>query len=74
MSGRDYLKDVRAKLDSGSHQHRMGENVLRAFGYVGRVATAIDEINKTLEELGLVADPPINFGDATQSSSYPILG
>ena len=60
MTGQDYLKDIHAKLESGRPQRRMGENVLGAFGYVGRVATAIDEINTTLGELGLVADPPIN--------------
>ena len=60
MTGQDYIKDIRAKLESGRPQRRMGENVLRAFGYVGRIATAIEEINTTLEELGLVADPPIN--------------
>ena len=38
----------------------MGENILRAFGYVRRRATAIEEINAALEELGLVADPPVN--------------
>ncbi len=38
----------------------MGENLLRAFGYVRRRATAIEEINGTLHELGLLADPPIN--------------
>ena len=60
MTGREYLKDIKANLESGRHQHRMGENVLRAFGYVRRRATAIEEINATLEELGLTADPPIN--------------
>ena len=37
----------------------MGENVLRAFGYVRRRATAIEEINATLEKLGLTTDPPV---------------
>ena len=60
MTGRQYLEDIKGNLESGRHQHRMGENVLRAFGYVRRRATAIEEINATLEELGLVADPPIN--------------
>ena len=44
---------------AGRHQHRMGENVLRAFGYVRRRATAINEINSALDDLELVADPPI---------------
>ena len=60
MTGREYLEDIRAKLESGHYQHRMGENVLRSFGYVRRRATAIEEINATLEELGLVAYPPVN--------------
>ena len=60
MTGRDYLENVRAELQSGRHQYRMGENVLRAFGYVRRRATAIDEINATLEELGLVAYPSVS--------------
>ena len=60
MTGQDYLKDIRAKLESGRPQRRMGENVLDAFGYVGRIVTAIEEINTTLGELGLAADPPIN--------------
>ena len=59
MTGREYLEDIRTNLDKGRHQHRMGENVLRAFGYVRRRATAIEEINATLEDLGLVADPPV---------------
>ena len=60
MTGREYLEDIRTQLQSGRHQHRMGENVLRAFGYVRRRATAIEEINTTLEQLGLVAYPPIS--------------
>lgn len=60
MSGREYLEDIRAELDSGRRQWRMGENLLRAFGYVRRRGTAIDEINSTLEDLGLVADPPVS--------------
>ena len=60
MSGRDYLENIQTELQSGRHQHRMGENVLRAFGYVRRRATAVNEINTTLDELGLVADPPIS--------------
>ena len=57
MTGQEYLEDIRGNLESGRHQHRMGENLLRAFGYVRRRATAIEEINATLEELGLLADP-----------------
>ena len=60
MNGREYLEDIRAKLESGSHQSRMGENVLRAFGYVRRRATAIQEINATIEQVGLVANPPVS--------------
>ena len=60
MSGREYLKAIRGNLKSGRHQHRMGENVLRAFGYVRRRATAIQEINTTLDDLGLIADPPVD--------------
>ena len=60
MTGQGYLEDIRAKLESGHHQHRMGQNVLRAFGYVRRRPTAIEEINATLEKLGLAADPPVD--------------
>ncbi len=60
MNGREYLGDIRSNLESGRNQWRMGENVLRAFGYVRRRKTAIDEINTTLAELGLVADPPVS--------------
>ena len=60
MSGREYLEDIRSNLESGSNQWRMGENVLRAFGYVRRRKTAIDEINKTLAGLGVVAEPPVS--------------
>jgi CBS domain-containing protein len=60
MSGRDYLAAIKAELEAGRHQHRMGENILAAFGYVRRRQTAIDEIAKALEELGLVTDPPID--------------
>ena len=60
MTGRKYLEDIRTQLESGRYQHRMGENVLRAFGYIRRRATAIEEINATLRDLGLVADPPVD--------------
>ena len=60
MTGQEYLEDIRTNLKSGRNQHRMGENILRAFGYVRRRATAIEEINATLKELGLLADPPVN--------------
>ena len=59
MTGREYIQAIRAELMAGRHQHRMGENVLRAFGYVRRRATAINEINSALDDLELVADPPI---------------
>ena len=60
MAGKDYLEAIRAELMLGRHQHRMGENVLRAFGYIRRRATAIEEINTTLEMLGLVAEPSVS--------------
>ena len=60
MTGQEYLEDIRTNLKSGRNQRRMGENILRAFGYVRRRATAIEEINATLKELGLLADPPVN--------------
>ena len=60
MAGRDYLKEIKANLEANRNQHRMGENVLRAFGYVRRRATAMEEINATLEELGLVTIPPMD--------------
>ena len=60
MTGKEYLEGIRNELQAGRHQHRMGENLLRAFGYLRRRETAIKEINTTLEELGLIANPPIN--------------
>ena len=60
MTGKEYLQDIKANLELGRNQHRMGENLLKAFRYVRRRATAIDEINATLEELGLQADPPVS--------------
>lgn len=59
MTGQEYLENIKAELSAGRYQHRMGENVLRAFGYVRRRATAIEEINATLDSLGLTATPPI---------------
>ena len=59
MTGKAYLEGIKAELLRGRHQRRMGEKVLRAFGYVRRRSTAIADINTTLEELGLAADPPI---------------
>ena len=67
MTGQEYLRDIRGNLQAGRRQHRMGENVLRAFGYVRRRATAIKEINATLECLGLVADPAIDSRMPTKS-------
>ena len=60
MSGQDYLQDIKENLQLGRNQHRMGENILRAFGYVRRRKTAIEEINATLDALGLETDPPIS--------------
>ena len=60
MTGREYLEEIRTNLESGRHQNRMGEKVLRAFGYVRRRATAIEEINATLDNLGLIASPPVD--------------
>ena len=60
MTGKEYLQDIQAQLKAGHYQRRMGEKVLRAFGYVRRRATAIEEINATLEKLELVANPPID--------------
>ncbi len=60
MSGRDYLESIKKELEAGRHQHRMGENILAQFGYVRRRRSAVDEINKVLEQLGLRADPPIS--------------
>ena len=65
MTGQEYLEAIRANLESGRHQHRMGQNVLRAFGYVRRRSTAIQQINDKLNELDLIADPPIDSRHAT---------
>ncbi len=60
MTGQEYLQDIKDNLEAGRNQNRMGENLLGAFGYVRRRATAIDEINAMLKKLGLAVDPPIN--------------
>ena len=60
MDGQEYLQKIRIELEADRHQHRMGENVLRAFGYVRRRDTAIEAINTALKELGLAAEPPID--------------
>ena len=60
MTGREYLEDIRANLKKGRNQHRMGSSILGAFGYVRRRITAIEEIRATLDELGLIANPPID--------------
>ena len=54
------MESIRFNLESGHRQHRMGENVLRAFGYLRRTGKAIQEINSSLDDLGLIVDPPIN--------------
>ena len=59
MAGKEYLENIRDQLTLDRRQHRKGESLLRAFGYVRRRATAIDEINATLEILGLTAVPPV---------------
>ena len=73
MAGREYLEDIKAQLESGRHQSRMGENVLRAFGYVRRRATAIEEINATLEQLGLAAYPPVSSDMALKDTPYSLF-
>ena len=60
MSGKDYLQDIKTNLELGRNQHRMGETLLKAFGYVRRRATAIEEITATLKDLGLETNPTIN--------------
>ena len=60
MSGKVYLQDIKTNLELGRNQHRMGETLLKAFGYVRRRATAIEEINATLKGLGLETTPTIN--------------
>ena len=60
MPGREYLEGIRTELRLGRRQRKMGQNVLSAFGYIRRRATAIQEINAALDDLGLVAHPPIN--------------
>ena len=60
MTGEQYLAAIRTELVAAHRQHKMGENVLRAFGYIRRRRTVIEEINAALEKLGLVANPPID--------------
>ena len=60
MPGREYLEGIMTELRLERRQRKMGQNVLSAFGYIRRRATAIQEINAALDDLGLVAHPPIN--------------
>lgn len=60
MTGREYLEAIRTNLEAGRNQHRMGQNILGAFGYLRRRSTVIQQINATLEDLGLIAEPPVN--------------
>ncbi len=60
VSGREYLESIKKELQTGRHQHRVGENILAEFGYVRRRRSAVDEINFELKRLGLCADPPIS--------------
>ena len=64
MTGREYLEAIRTNLESGRNQHRMGQNILNAFGYVRRRATAIEHINAKLDELGLFSRSSHQRGDA----------
>lgn len=57
--GKEYLHQIKENLEAGRNQHKMGRNLLAAFGYVRRRATVIDQINITLDELGLVTTPKI---------------
>ena len=59
MTGQEYLEEIRTNLESGKYQNRKGQNLLGAFGYVRRRKTVIEEINETLEALGLEAEPRI---------------
>ena len=60
LSGRSYLEEIKTELEEGRRQWRAGANLLAAFGYVRRRKTAVDAINKDLEDLGLVCAPPID--------------
>ena len=60
MSGRSYLEEIKAELEQGRRQWRAGASLLAAFGYVRRRKTAVDAINRDLEDLGLECDPPID--------------
>lgn len=59
-NGRDYLKAIKVELEKGRHQRRMGENVLSAFGYVKRRQSALVEINRVMQDIGLVANPSVD--------------
>ena len=60
MTGQEFLEEIQAKLKSGKRQNRKGQTILRAFGYTRRRKTSIDVINGVLEDLGLIAEPPIS--------------
>ena len=60
MNGRNYLENIRAELQEGRKQWRAGASLLAAFGYVRRRKTAVDAINRELEDLGLECEPPID--------------
>ncbi len=58
--GSDYLREIKKNLTRGRRQHKRGDKLLAAFGYVRRRQTFVDQINAEMEKLGLVANPPIN--------------
>ena len=60
MEGRSYLEKIKAELKQGRKQWRAGASLLAAFGYVRRRKTAVDAINRELEDLGLECEPPID--------------
>lgn len=59
MSGTEYLDAIRSQLESGKSAWRRADNIFRAFGYVRRRQSAVDQFNKEMEARGMRAEPAL---------------
>lgn len=55
-----FLKQIKKNLEQGKRQWRRGDFILEAFGYRRRRSEFVQQVNAALEELGMVAIPPID--------------
>lgn len=59
VNSEEYLDSILAELKQGHRQWKRGDKLLEAFGYTRRRQTAIDLINKMLDEKGMYTLPPL---------------